>query len=940
MWCTRCFPVFLALVGLPATGSQPANPHAGKAARQVLDYLARLPERCQDRLIAGQHFGRDAEGFDELIAGLHQATGKWVGLAGADLGYPKTPPEKFPPRDLGKLTRVLIGYWRAGGLVTLSCHGKNPWTGGNAWDKEPRDLDELIRPGNPAHERYMKELDRVAGVLAELRDAGVVVLWRPFHEMNGAWFWWGHREGRRDGGQFVRLWRHMFRYFTETKKLNNLLWVYSASSSAHRRTSVMFYYPGDEYVDIVGVDGYSNEIAINGYNELAATGKPFALTEFGPHRDSRGTMDYARFLRTVERQFPQAVYFLIWSGGFSILNNKNAQALLDAPWVLTRDKLDWAYPGHRRWAQARPLAIRAVKLLTPHPAQWRRAEFRIDLQATFDSPFDQDEIAVDGIFTTPGGRKMTVPAFFYQRFEREINGDRVFLHEGAPPQWRVRFTPVAAGTYTVRIRARDRSGTVTSKPVTFTAAPGAGHGFLHVAKADPHYFAFEDGTPYFAIGENMAGGPLADYYLWIPHLAASGGNYGRLWIGNPDFGLEFGRMGDYRLDNAWKLDQVMELSEQHGIYQKLCIDWIRHITPRGQPRQRFDREDYAYSVSNGGPCANMRDFFELPEARRAFRNRLRYIVARWAYSPNVLAWELWNEINAVDKRVRGDHRLILDWNREMCRYLKSIDPWRHLTTNSLGSTAIWPEMWEMPENEFAQMHGYWYFSDEMRRNATDMAGFMIKWLDEVAHFGKPYLFAEFGIRRATAETRALCDADRDGVNLHNGLWAPLASGAAGTGMLWWWGNYVEPKNLYYHFLPVARFTQGIPWTTAGFEKATVTASRQDIRALGLRGGPLAILWIQNKAHTWWNVVFDRPIPAIRDAWVTVAGMKPGSYRVEYWDTYAGRISRAAELRTTANGLRIPLPTFATDLALKIIPAAPGVHTTGSMALPKGGRRLR
>ena len=159
----------------------------------------------------------------------------------------------------------------------------------------------------------------------------------------------------------------------------------------------------------------------------------------------------------------------------------------------------------------------------------------------------------------------------------------------------------------------------------------------------------------------------------------------------------------------------------------------------------------------------------------------------------------------------------------MCHYLKSIDPWQHLTTNSLGSTGIWPEMWRMPENEFAQMHGYCYFSEEMRRNATDMAGFMMKWLDEVDHWNKPYLFAEFGIRRATGETRALCDRDSNGVNLHNGLWAPLAYGTAGTGHLWWWNNYVDPKNLYYHFKPVAEFTEGVPWTAAGFEKADLTA---------------------------------------------------------------------------------------------------------------------
>lgn len=110
-------------------------------------------------------------------------------------------------------------------------------------------------------------------------------------------------------------------------------------------------------------------------------------------------------------------------------------------------------------------------------------------------------------------------------------------------------------------------------------------------------------------------------------------------MGYPE-GLEVPPRGEYRLDIASKFDKIMELSEQHGIYQKICIDYIRYISARGERRKTFDPEDNAYSVSNGGPCRNMRDFFALPEARRLFKNRLRYLVARWGYSTHVLAWEL------------------------------------------------------------------------------------------------------------------------------------------------------------------------------------------------------------------------------------------------------------------------------------------------------------
>jgi hypothetical protein len=74
-------------------------------------------------------------------------------------------------------------------------------------------------------------------------------------------------------------------------------------------------------------------------------------------------------------------------------------------------------------------------------------------------------------------------------------------------------------------------------------------------------------------------------------------------------------------------------------------------------------------------------------------------------------------------------------------------------------------------------------------------------------------------------------------------------GAAGTGHLWWWDSYVDPKNLYYHLRALANFVQDIPWTTAGFQRARIHANAERVNALGLQGRELTILWIENKAHT-------------------------------------------------------------------------------------------
>ena len=78
--------------------------------------------------------------------------------------------------------------------------------------------------------------------------------------MNGKWFWWGGA----DKEEFLALWRHMFDYFTTTKGLNNLLWLYSSNSEDAWTRSVDFYYPGDAYCDVVGLDNYTDDLKWGG----------------------------------------------------------------------------------------------------------------------------------------------------------------------------------------------------------------------------------------------------------------------------------------------------------------------------------------------------------------------------------------------------------------------------------------------------------------------------------------------------------------------------------------------------------------------------------------------------------------------------------------------------------------------------------------------------
>jgi mannan endo-1,4-beta-mannosidase len=181
---------------------------------------------------------------------------------------------------------------------------------------------------------FKSELDAIAARFAVLQDNGVVVMWRPLHEMDGSWFWWGNK----DTTQFKNVWIYMFNYLTTTKGLHNILWIYSPNASLY-----MNWYPGDQYVDIVGVDSYgytsSNMATFGGYS--GSLSKPFAITEYGPCSASGCTspVNLSNLGTSILTVMPKTAFWVNWAENFSLSYNSGASTLLNAANVITRDEI-------------------------------------------------------------------------------------------------------------------------------------------------------------------------------------------------------------------------------------------------------------------------------------------------------------------------------------------------------------------------------------------------------------------------------------------------------------------------------------------------------------------------------------------------------------------------------------------------------------------------
>jgi mannan endo-1,4-beta-mannosidase len=142
-----------------------------------------------------------------------------------------------------------------GSMITISWHMDNPVSGGSAWDKT-RAVYSII-PGGPKHAEYKKKLDLFADFIKEINSGNngkeIPILFRPFHEHTGNWFWWG--DGNCTTGEYIALWQFTVKYLRDVKNLHNLIYVYSTDIFRDKDQFLKFY-PGDDYVDVLAFDDY------------------------------------------------------------------------------------------------------------------------------------------------------------------------------------------------------------------------------------------------------------------------------------------------------------------------------------------------------------------------------------------------------------------------------------------------------------------------------------------------------------------------------------------------------------------------------------------------------------------------------------------------------------------------------------------------------------
>lgn len=327
----------LFLAGVSVVAANPAG------IRTSADLIAYLKQISGSHTISGEYV---ETGDLAPINAIHARTGKWLRLIGGDYFHYDQAGKQEP---VTAFNASAIAYWNAGGLVEVNLHMPNPTTGGPVHDVSGLDAAGLLTPGTPTNTVFMKTLGEIAAGMKQLQAAGVVVIFRPFHENGGGWFWWGTRF-RLSAAQFVALWRFTHTYLETTQGLHNLVWLFESGQAG---IPVTTNYPGDAFVDIVGQDVYTDKPAdaavVDGYTQLVSTGKLVCMSEFGPGKPQLGNLDFDErtLVSAFKNQMPKTVFFLQWwdgnagRTGWGMASTRSVAAALKNPWIINRDDISY-----------------------------------------------------------------------------------------------------------------------------------------------------------------------------------------------------------------------------------------------------------------------------------------------------------------------------------------------------------------------------------------------------------------------------------------------------------------------------------------------------------------------------------------------------------------------------------------------------------------------
>ncbi len=278
--------ISLSFVATSCSNQQSENlPIDKNATAETVALYNNLKDLSKNHILFGhQHATEYGHGWfgDEDRSDVKSITGSHPAVIGIDLsGLSGQSPDKIE-KEKSRLQENVVNTYNRGGVTTISWHFKNPLSGGGFYWVDSLSVASVphLIPGGEAHEDYKTILSDIADWAKNcIGDDGkqVPMIFRPYHEFDGDWFWWGKSHTTRE--DFISLWKFSVSYLRDSLDVHNFLYAFSPDNRFKSEEEFLDRYPGDDWVDMVGMDNYG-DMGRDGYNLESATNKLMIVSDY------------------------------------------------------------------------------------------------------------------------------------------------------------------------------------------------------------------------------------------------------------------------------------------------------------------------------------------------------------------------------------------------------------------------------------------------------------------------------------------------------------------------------------------------------------------------------------------------------------------------------------------------------------------------------------
>jgi hypothetical protein len=533
-----------------------------------------------------------------------------------------------------------------------------------------------------------------------------------------------------------------------------------------------------------------------------------------------------------------------------------------------------------------------LSFVNNEPETNEKIEAIFQVNESYTNVYNPDEVSIDAEIQFPDGKKAILPCFYYVHVNLE---NTTWVLDPTYQTWMLRFASEQTGTHSIKLRLNDADGQVISESYNVEVMNGTTKGIVRNDASNKQYYRHTTGEPFYPMGINIGWNNIGTYTDIINNLAAGKANTFRYWhtpfaqqaLEWKSTGIYKG-MGVYSQEASAMSDNLLELCESKDMYMQLAIFQHGMFSENVNPMW----EDNPYNKANGGYVDRAEEYFYNDACKVQTKKLLRYIVARWAYSKNLFAWEFFNEVqftgihNAqTSKWLPG----VLTWHSEMSRYIQSIDPFNHIMTTSAEHDQI-PKFDTISALDNIQYHLY---SNNLLESQVELDN---EFRDNLENLS--IINGEYG-------TNAEADVPFD-MQMH-ALWNGIMTQV--PRYMWIWEHYLELSWAGLFTMP-ANYVSDEDFAKADELKNysfSVAHNSKTFKTQGLTNGT-----------DFYGYAYD-PLNAVNitDATLKLAGLPFANYTVTYYLSVSNTVIKIDTLALVKLTNKLELPQFSKGIAFKI-----------------------